>query len=132
MHQLNILSFPSQIFWTILGFIFMFFIVKNILIPTLNSIVHDRFILEVKYKDKILILQKKISEIEHGYTLFLQGRKEKYHNEIDEINKLHELEKDKINRKYHILYKQEYKKIKAPFFTQEDIDNTVNNIRDII
>lgn len=129
MHQINILSFPSQIFWTISGFILIFFTIRNMLIPTLNSILNDRQILENKYKDEVLILQEKISNIENSYTVLIKSAKEKNKNDIDKIHELHQKEKDKINQKYHAQYKQVFNQIQPPPFSQDEIDKTVQNIR---
>ncbi|MBQ4874870.1 MAG: hypothetical protein HRK26_01985 [Rickettsiaceae bacterium H1] len=75
--QLDYSTYPSQIFWLIVNFIFLYYLISFFIIPKIDNIIAKR--------SKLLENNKKT--VEENYSL-IKLNKEKYKEAIDKANSL--------------------------------------------
>ena len=119
MPQLEITTYPSQIFWLVVSFLILYLIMSKIIIPKISSVIKNReseiknniHISEQMYKDTEIInneyeeIKKKIEEEARGIINFLKEKTNKKITKNNELlkkrleQKLEKNEQEIINKK---------------------------------
>ena len=109
MPQLEITTFPSQIFWLVVSFLMLYLIMSRIIIPRISFVIKKR---ETEIKNNV-----HIAEQIYGDTKIINDEFEKIKKETQEeartiINNLKEITNKKINENTELLKKNLEKKLK--------------------
>ena len=109
MPQLEITTYPSQIFWLVVSFLILYLIMSRIIIPRISSVIKSR---ESEIKNNI-----HISEQMYKDTEIINNEYEETKKKIEEeargiINHLKETTNKKINNSTELLKKRLEQKLK--------------------
>ena len=148
MPQLEIATYPSQIFWLVVSFLILYLIMSRIIIPKISSVIKSReseiknniHISEQMYKDTEIInneyeeIKKNIEEEARGIINYLKETTNKKITKNNELlqkrleQKLEKNEKEIINKKKKAL--KEINKISLAF-SEEILKKLSNENREI-
>ena len=103
MPQLEIATYPSQIFWLVVSFLILYLIMSRIIIPKISSVIKSR---ESEIKNNIHISEQMYKDTEITNNEYEETKK-KIENEAREIiNHLKQTTNKKINHSTELLKKR--------------------------
>ena len=109
MPQLEIATYPSQIFWLVVSFLILYLIMSRIIIPKISSVIKSR---ESEIKNNIHISEQMYKDTEITNNEYEETKK-KIENEAREIiNHLKQTTNKKINHSTELLKKRLEQKLK--------------------
>ena len=125
MPQLEITTFPSQIFWLVVSFLMLYLIMSRIIIPRISFVIKKR---ETEIKNNV-----HIAEQIYGDTKIINDEFEKIKKETQEeartiINNLKEITNKKIIENTELLKKSEKEIFKKKNKTLKNINKISLNI----
>ena len=109
MPQLEITTYPSQIFWLVVSFLTLYLIMSRIIIPRISSVIKNR---ESQIKNNIHISEQLYKDTEIINDELEKVRKDTETEAKEIINNLKETTNKKISENYELLKKKTRKKIR--------------------
>ena len=107
MPQLEITTYPSQIFWLVVSFLTLYLIMSRIIIPRISSVIKNR---ESQIKNNIHISEQLYKDTEIINDELEKVRKDTETEAKEIINNLKETTNKKISENYELLKKKLEKK----------------------
>ena len=108
MPQLEITTYPSQIFWLVVSFLTLYLIMSRIIIPRISSVIKNR---ESQIKNNIHISEQLYKDTEIINDALEKVRKDTETEAKEIINNLKETTNKKISENYELLKKKLEKKL---------------------
>jgi len=108
MPQLEITTYPSQIFWLVVSFLTLYLIMSRIIIPRISSVIKNR---ESQIKNNIHISEQLYKDTEIINDELEKVRKDTETEAKEIINNLKETTNKKISENYELLKKKLEKKL---------------------
>ena len=108
MPQLEIATYPSQIFWLVVSFMVLYLIVSRIIIPKISSVIKNR---ESEIKNNIHISEQLYKDTEIINNEIEKVRQDTETKAREIINNLKEITNKKINQNYEVLKNKLEKKL---------------------
>ena len=108
MPQLEITTYPSQIFWLVVSFLTLYLIMSRIIIPKISSVIKNR---ESQIKNNIHISEQLYKDTEIINDELEKVRKDTETEAKEIINNLKETTNKKISENYELLKKKLEKKL---------------------
>ena len=108
MPQLEISTYPSQIFWLVVSFMVLYLIVSRIIIPKISSVIKNR---ESEIKNNIHISEQLYKDTEIINNEIEKVRQDTETKAREIINNLKEITNKKINQNYEVLKNKLEKKL---------------------
>jgi len=102
MPQLEITTYPSQIFWLVVSFLTLYLIMSRIIIPRISSVIKNR---ESQIKNNIHISEQLYKDTEIINDELEKVRKDTETEAKEIINNLKETTNKKISENYELLKK---------------------------
>ena len=103
MPQLEITTYPSQIFWLVVSFLTLYLIMSRIIIPRISSVIKNR---ESQIKNNIHISEQLYKDTEIINDELEKVRKDTETEAKEIINNLKETTNKKISENYELLKKK--------------------------
>ena len=103
MPQLEISTFPSQIFWLVISFLLLYLILSRIIVPRIASVLKDR---EDEIKNNFELSEKLYKKTEDINKEIEEIKKETEIESRKIINNLKQITENKINENTEILKKK--------------------------
>ena len=108
MPQLEITTYPSQIFWLVVSFLTLYLIMSRIIVPRISSVIKNR---ESQIKNNIHISEQLYKDTEIINDELEKVRKDTETEAKEIINNLKETTNKKISENYELLKKKLEKKL---------------------
>ena len=118
MPQLEITTYPSQIFWLVVSFLILYLIMSRIIIPRISSVIKSR---ETEIKNNIHISEQMYKDTEIINNEYEETKKNIENEARGIINHLKETTSKKINNSTELLKKRLEQKLEKN--EQEIINN---------
>ena len=103
MPQLEITTYPSQIFWLVISFLLLYLIMSRIIIPRISSVIKSR---ETEIKNNIHISEQMYKDTEIINDEYEETKKNIENEARQIINHLKETTNKKINNSTELLKKR--------------------------
>ena len=103
MPQLEIATYPSQIFWLVVSFLILYLIMSRIIIPRISSVIKSR---ESEIKNNIHISEQMYKDTEIINNEYEETKKNIEDEARGIINHLKEITNKKINKSTELLKKR--------------------------
>ena len=103
MPQLEITTYPSQIFWLVVSFLILYLIMSRIIIPRISSVIKSR---ESEIKNNIHIAEQMYKDTEIINNEYEETKKNIENEARGIINHLKETTNKKINNSTELLKKR--------------------------
>ena len=103
MPQLEITTYPSQIFWLVISFLLLYLIMSRIIIPRISSVIKSR---ESEIKNNIHISEQMYKDTEIINNEYEETKKNIEDEARGIINHLKEITNKKINKSTELLKKR--------------------------
>ena len=109
MPQLEITTFPSQIFWLVVTFLMLYLILSKFIIPKISFVIKKR---EAEIKNSILVAEQIYEDTKIINNEFEKVKKKTQEEARTIINNLKEITNKKIIKNTELLKKNLEKKLK--------------------
>ena len=109
MPQLEITTYPSQIFWLVISFLLLYLIMSRIIIPRISSVIKSR---ETEIKNNIHISEQMYKDTEIINDEYEETKKNIENEARQIINHLKETTNKKITKSTELLKKRLEQKLK--------------------
>ena len=126
MPQLEITTYPSQIFWLVVSFLILYLIMSRIIIPRISSVIKSR---ESEIKNNIHISEQMYKDTEIINNEYEETKKNIENEARGIINHLKETTSKKINNSTELLKKRLEQKLEKN--EQEIINNKKKVLKEI-
>ena len=126
MPQLEITTYPSQIFWLVVSFLILYLIMSRIIIPRISSVIKNR---ESEIKNNIHIAEQMYKDTEIINNEYEETKKNIENEARGIINHLKETTNKKINNSTELLKKRLEQKLKKN--EQEIINKKKKTLKEI-
>ena len=126
MPQLEITTYPSQIFWLVVSFLILYLIMSRIIIPRISSVIKNR---ESEIKNNIHIAEQMYKDTEIINNEYEETKKNIENEARGIINHLKETTSKKINNSTELLKKRLEQKLEKN--EQEIINNKKKVLKEI-
>ncbi len=126
MPQLEITTYPSQIFWLVVSFLILYLIMSRIIIPRISSVIKSR---ETEIKNNIHISEQMYKDTEIINNEYEETKKNIENEARGIINHLKETTSKKINNSTELLKKRLEQKLEKN--EQEIINNKKKVLKEI-
>jgi len=126
MPQLEITTYPSQIFWLVVSFLILYLIMSRIIIPKISSVIKNR---ESEIKNNIHISEQMYKDTEIINNEYEETKKNIENEARGIINHLKETTSKKINNSTELLKKRLEQKLEKN--EQEIINNKKKVLKEI-
>ena len=126
MPQLEITTYPSQIFWLVVSFLILYLIMSRIIIPRISSVIKSR---ESEIKNNIHIAEQMYKDTEIINNEYEETKKNIENEARGIINHLKETTSKKINNSTELLKKRLEQKLEKN--EQEIINNKKKVLKEI-
>ena len=126
MPQLEITTYPSQIFWLVVSFLILYLIMSRVIIPRISSVIKSR---ESEIKNNIHISEQMYKDTEIINNEYEETKKNIENEARGIINHLKETTSKKINNSTELLKKRLEQKLEKN--EQEIINNKKKVLKEI-